>query len=67
MDGLKYTVHALDQWHSFVISLGIGAVTVGSRQAVEGVPVWATPEVMWGGFATGNLIAEVKKHPLVFL
>lgn len=34
-----------------------GSLQPGSRQPIPGVPVWATPEVVRGGFATGALAA----------
>lgn len=34
-----------------------GSVQPGSREPVRGVPAWATPEVVRGGFATGSLAA----------
>lgn len=34
-----------------------GALRVGSRTPVRGVPVWATTRVAAGGFATGDLLA----------
>ncbi|WP_146848250.1 hypothetical protein [Brevifollis gellanilyticus] len=37
--------------------MAAGAFEVGSRQPAKGVPVWATPEVVTGGFVTGNLLA----------
>ncbi len=35
----------------------VGTVVVGSRTPVDGVPAWATLEVVTGGFATGELLA----------
>jgi len=34
-----------------------GQLAVGSRQPLQSVPIWATPEVVTGGFATGRLLA----------
>lgn len=34
-----------------------GSVLPGSREPVRGVPAWATPDVVRGGFATGSLAA----------
>jgi hypothetical protein len=36
-----------------------GALDVGSRTPVAGAPAWATPKVVTGGFATGELLACV--------
>ncbi|MBL8685399.1 MAG: hypothetical protein JNK05_39840 [Myxococcales bacterium] len=35
-----------------------GELAVGSRTPVKGAPAWATLEVVKGGFATGNLLAN---------
>ncbi|MEO0556979.1 MAG: hypothetical protein AAF170_02220 [Bacteroidota bacterium] len=34
-----------------------GALRIGDRRPVKGTPVWATPKVLDGGFATGDLLA----------
>ena len=33
----------------------------GERQAVKDAPIWATPEVLQGGFVSGTLLAELKE------
>ena len=40
-----------------------GALRVGSRTPVRGAPVWATPRVVQGGFATGELLAGGTLQP----
>ena len=34
-----------------------GALRIGDRRPVKGVPIWATPHVLDGGFGTGKLLA----------
>ena len=44
-------------WLRVVGGMLSGALRVGSRTPVRGVPVWATARVVAGGFATGDLEA----------
>ncbi|MCF2530853.1 hypothetical protein [Yinghuangia soli] len=44
-------------WRRVVAEVAAGRVTVGSRTPVKGLPVWVTPRVMRGGFATGEAAA----------
>ncbi|MEL6196590.1 MAG: hypothetical protein AAFT19_01965, partial [Pseudomonadota bacterium] len=52
------------QWRDVLAAMQAGDLTVGSRTPVAGMPVWATPEVVRGGFATtayaagGELLAH---------
>lgn len=41
-----------------------GSIAAGSRTPIDGVPEWATLEVVTGGFATGDLLAggDVREH-----
>ncbi len=45
------------QWRDVIAGMKIGDLTVGSRTPVAGMPTWATPEVVRGGFATGGFAA----------
>lgn len=45
------------RWRDVADGLASGSLRVGTRQPVD-APVWATPEVVHGGFATGALLAE---------
>lgn len=47
-----------DTWVRVFEGVLSGALGVGSRTPVAGVPAWATLEVVKGGFATGTLLAE---------
>jgi hypothetical protein len=47
----------VDQWLTILESLLSGSAEYGSRAPVHGAPVWATLEVVTGGFATGELLA----------
>ena len=40
------------QWRDVIAAMKLGELTVGSRTPVAGMPKWATPEVVRGGFAT---------------
>ncbi|MCX5213598.1 hypothetical protein OG689_30750 [Kitasatospora sp. NBC_00240] len=40
-------------WREVLGAMASGAVTVGSRTPVAGLPAWVTPQVVHGGFATG--------------
>ncbi|VEG28419.1 hypothetical protein [Actinomyces howellii] len=47
------------RWARALAAIARGKVRVGSRSPVKGLPVWVTPEVLRGGFATGRALAEV--------
>jgi hypothetical protein len=44
-------------WATVLQNIVSGAVNYGSRAPLASVPVWATPEVVTGGFVTGKLLA----------
>jgi hypothetical protein len=46
------------RWREVIGGMQRGDLEVGRRIPVAGVPVWATLEVVHGGFATGALLAE---------
>ena len=46
------------RWMQTLQGMITGSLAIGSRTPVESVPAWATLEVVTGGFATGNLMAE---------
>ncbi len=46
------------KWETVLRNILAGSVEYGSRAPVEGVPEWATLEVVPGGFATGELLAS---------
>ncbi|WP_340377573.1 hypothetical protein U5640_22530 [Streptomyces sp. SS7] len=41
-------------WRSVLTGMAEGVLTIGSRTPVVGLPAWVTPEVLRGGFATGE-------------
>lgn len=41
------------KWSDVLSGILTGELKVGDRRPVQGMPVWATPEIMRGGFATG--------------
>lgn len=45
------------KWETVLRNILSGTVDYGSRAPVEGMPGWATLEVVTGGFATGGLLA----------
>jgi hypothetical protein len=46
------------KWEGVISGLMNGNLRVGSRVPVDGVPGWVTLEVVTGGFATGNRLAN---------
>lgn len=59
--GASVSTARVEGWLAVLASLSSGAYFVGSRAPVLGVPVWATLEVLHGGFASGRLLAELKE------
>ncbi|HXH48874.1 MAG TPA: hypothetical protein VNM47_05970 [Terriglobia bacterium] len=47
----------VSKWEAVLKNILTGTVAYGSRTPVEGVPGWATLEVVTGGLATGELLA----------
>lgn len=47
----------IQKWIAVLNGMVDGTLSVGSRTPVDGVPGWATLEVVTGGFATGQLLA----------
>ncbi|WP_246006891.1 transcriptional regulator [Actinomadura pelletieri] len=45
------------RWQSVISGMEDGSLDIGSRTPVKGLPAWVTPEVVRGGFATGNAAA----------
>lgn len=43
-----------ERWESVLRGMASGKLRIGSREPVAGFPAWVTPEVVRGGFATGN-------------
>ena len=50
--------HKAERWVALLQQWQKGHLAFGSRTPVEGVPAWATLEVLTGGFASGALLAE---------
>lgn len=51
------------RWRAVLDGLADGSLTVGSRTPVAGLPAWVTPEVVRGGFATGEASAGGPLQP----
>lgn len=45
------------RWSDILSGVLTGVLKIGSRTPVHGMPAWATPQVMRGGFATGAYAA----------
>jgi hypothetical protein len=45
------------KWARVLEGMASGVLSIGSRRPVEGFPIWVTPEVVRGGFATGTAAA----------
>lgn len=45
------------RWSDVLSGILSGELKIGSRKPVQGMPIWATPEVIRGGFATGAYAA----------
>jgi hypothetical protein len=53
----------VEKWMHVLEGLLHGQFAVGSRQPMADAPVWATPEVVTGGFVTGQLLAGGSLRP----
>ncbi len=51
------------KWAQVIDGMLSGSLNIGARQPVQNVPVWATLEVITGGFATGGLLAGGALQP----
>src|SRR5439155_24989220 len=47
----------VNKWVNVIEGMMSGRFAIGARQPMPDVPVWATPEVVTGGFVTGRLLA----------
>lgn len=47
----------MSRWQDVLAGMRAGTLKVGSRTPVKGLPVWVTPDVIRGGFATGRSLA----------
>lgn len=52
------------KWLDVLNGILSGGLRIGSRLPVDGAPIWATLEVVKGGFATGQMLAagEILEH-----
>ena len=59
----------ITQWNKVIDGIFDGSISVGSRAPLAATPVWATLEVVTGGFATGGLKAggPLQGHELALL
>ncbi|MFE9623917.1 hypothetical protein [Streptomyces sp. NPDC006527] len=50
-------------WRAVLAGMANGLLAIGSRTPVAGLPAWVTPEVVRGGFATGEALAGGPLRP----
>jgi hypothetical protein len=50
-------------WQSVLAGMANRTLSIGSRTPVQGLPAWATPQVVRGGFATGAAAAGGPLRP----
>lgn len=53
----------IGNWIKVITGMLSGGLQIGSRKPVKDVPVWATLEVVRGGFSTGSLLAGGELQP----
>ncbi len=53
----------INQLEATIEGICDGKLWIGSRKPVADLPIWATPEVIRGGFATGRAAADVDLSP----
>lgn len=53
----------IGRWRQVVAGMAAGRLDIGSRTPVKGLPAWVTPEVLHGGFATGEPAAGGPLRP----
>ncbi|MCW5823267.1 MAG: hypothetical protein KIT34_10720 [Cyanobacteria bacterium TGS_CYA1] len=51
------------QWQDVISGIINGSLEIGSRTPMKNVPAWITPEVIFGGFATGRYAAGGELMP----
>ncbi|MFC3500198.1 hypothetical protein ACFOOK_04350 [Micromonospora krabiensis] len=51
------------RWAAVLRGMATGRLRIGSRRPVADLPVWATPRVVRGGFATGEALAGGPLRP----
>jgi len=47
-----------EKWTSVLRGMASGVLRIGSRTPIKNLPAWVTPEVLRGGFATGEAAAS---------
>ncbi|MFJ1706301.1 hypothetical protein [Kitasatospora sp. NPDC088346] len=52
-----------ERWRAVLAGMKDGSLRIGTRAPVAGLPVWVTPEVLRGGFASGRACAEGPLQP----
>lgn len=62
----KAAAETVRKWTDVMTGMANGTLSVGSRQPIRDTPVWVTPEVAQGGFATGQSAAggELQPHEI---
>lgn len=50
-------------WRQVLVGMLDGSIRVGARAPLRDIPSWVTPQVLHGGFASGNLAASGPLQP----
>ncbi len=53
----------VEGWRRVIEGMGSGELRIGSRRPIKRFPVWVTPQVVQGGFATGVAESEGPLQP----
>jgi hypothetical protein len=57
-DETDWIMRRASTWLSVLAGMSSGRLRIGSRQPIKDLPVWVTPSVVRGGFATGRAVGE---------
>lgn len=58
-DARRRAERRAQRWAQTMERMADGRINIGSRVPIQGLPAWVTLEVLRGGFASGNALAEV--------
>lgn len=58
-DARRRAERRAQRWVQTMERMADGRINIGSRVPIQGLPAWVTLEVLRGGFASGNALAEV--------
>ncbi|CAK9783777.1 hypothetical protein CC85DRAFT_191786 [Cutaneotrichosporon oleaginosum] len=52
-----------EKWALAIDGIKDGKITIGSRKPAKDLPTWVTLKVLWGGYTTGEALAETALEP----